>query len=53
MKKYLVYLKGKVDALSIDADQYVKGDDFVTFWSDSEMVLDVKVEEISYIKWSI
>lgn len=38
------------DSLTIEADEYVKDKDFVTFWKDGKAVLDIKLSEVYYIK---
>ena len=46
----LVYEQRVHDSLTIEADIYEKDSNFVTFWKDGKIVLDVKISEIYYIK---
>jgi len=46
----LVYDMRVNDSLTIEADEYVKDKDFVTFWKDGKAVLDIKLSEVYYIK---
>ena len=53
--KYVIHLNSDNeqrvnDFLTIEADEYIKSDNFITFWKNSKIVLDIKASAVYYIK---
>jgi len=50
MNKYNIQFKN--GDLTVNADEYVIGDKFITFYKDKKIILEAKIKEVKYI-WNI